>query len=1030
MNSLLVWFRGLIPPSPVDGAGQAQQARLTQWRTGTVAVLAVTVWIAMAEVDRLIADSATSTGRSASASSLQALDPRLGQENWGLWLGLPEEIRQQVCTLLGIYTGLDAIFAILYIKLLFGFFSSKFMATLAVGAVAAGELAELILQVQGIQHLRSETLPEILASTLIASGVKWAGLALLVLSVFVYGDFRASVASGLRRVWNALFFHRISVVVIVVIGSLALVPIPGVNDQMPDTQRAWVDAGSSKFVVTSLAALLISGGLFYLGRRRSELAWSLYFAVPDSPNEAPKYWMWALPPLLLGLAIAFVLVTTGLTVPLSWQTLVAAGVPLAAAGLSLGLVRLLGPGLPIEPRPSDPLRAVDAWRCGDVLAMVLLAVSGTALVRAFAAPLALGVAGALDFDASLWAGVGYFVVGVLTVALAFPAGAFVVRFLWDGVLNPRVMAGPRTHAVTVILGRAFAGLGFTFVVIPTAFSGFVGVPGTALLTLGAWAMVIGLSVVALQRQVPLQLFKRMGLRANPVITLLAVVLAVGSLNGGNPALHHVRETELSPAVAAGLMDRPGVAKVFDAWLERSSTCGLDVTSTDEAPIAHQVRPMILVAAEGGGIRAASWTVRALEKLSSVGDCGSDSVMVSSGVSGGSLGLTLSRLYGKDAVATMKALAQPGPLGAAVTGALAGDMVGSGTGLMIPTRFEDPATGHEAVAWNDRAGLVESLWEGSAGKLAAPFDTEIGGPTGALMLNSTDTGTGCRVVISQMDLPSDSASQTAGPASGLSCTAGEGFPLSVDLFDQQAQCPLRLRWSTATLLSARFPIISPAGRAPVMAADSTGAIKCQMKSGFQLIDGGYSEGSALGTVSDLWTRLQDEVLNHNACVLAAAALPPGQEQGRDDPCAGADATGDLVVPVFLFLQNSPGADIVGQPPQAAGELAVPLAGLKAAKLQIGSAAWIQRLEAGANVCPSTAESSDCVLATAEVRAALGNRSVVVVATNSVPALAAPLGWSLSDMSQHQLEKAMDEEALVTSDDAHMQSFAKLLAYLRN
>lgn len=68
------------------------------------------------------------------------------------------------------------------------------------------------------------------------------------------------------------------------------------------------------------------------------------------------------------------------------------------------------------------------------------------------------------------------------------------------------------------------------------------------------------------------------------------------------------------------------------------------------------------------------------------------------------------------------------------------------------------------------------------------------------------------------------------------------------------------------------------------------------------------------------------------------------------------------------------------------------------------------------------------AAAGVRAALGDRSVVVVATNSVPALAAPLGWSLSNMSQHQLAEAMDQEALVTGDGTGMQSFAKLLKYL--
>ncbi|MDD0859240.1 hypothetical protein NHF46_18915 [Arthrobacter alpinus] len=79
---------------------------------------------------------------------------------------------------------------------------------------------------------------------------------------------------------------------------------------------------------------------------------------------------------------------------------------------------------------------MDAWRCGDVLAIVLLAVSGMALVRAFAAPLALGLVGAVGFDASLWASFRYFVVGMLIVALAFPVGAFLVRCLWGGILDP------------------------------------------------------------------------------------------------------------------------------------------------------------------------------------------------------------------------------------------------------------------------------------------------------------------------------------------------------------------------------------------------------------------------------------------------------------------------------------------------------------------------------------------------------------------------------------------------------------------
>ncbi|MDD0859239.1 hypothetical protein NHF46_18910 [Arthrobacter alpinus] len=159
-----------------------------------------------------------------------------------------------------------------------------------------------------------------------------------------------------------------------------------------------------------------------------------------------------------------------------------------------------------------------------------------------------------------------------------------------------MIAGTTTKKVTVIVALVFMGAGFAFAMNPVAMSKFAGVPGTALLTMGAWVMVIGLSVVALQRQVPLQLFKRIGLRANPVISLLAVVLAVGSLNGGNPVLHHVREKAASAAIEAGLADRPSLAEAFDSWLTRDANCGIDVTSVEGVKGAHQVRPMILVAA--------------------------------------------------------------------------------------------------------------------------------------------------------------------------------------------------------------------------------------------------------------------------------------------------------------------------------------------------------------------------------------------------------------------------------------------------
>jgi hypothetical protein len=1047
MNSPLAWFQGLIPPSSVDRAGRAQHARLTQWRTGTVAALAVTVWIAMAEVDRLIADSATADGRTGSANSLQGLDLGLGQENWQIWLALEPGIRGQVRLLLTIYTCLDVLFAVVYISLLSSFFGSRKVARIAIGTVILGELLEMVTQFVGQHALSMNEQPALLWVAIMGTLLKWAGLATLAASVFVYARLRLRVSRNVSRAWNALFFHRLAFVAVLLIGALALLPIAGVNDQMPDTQRAWLNLGPGKFLITSLAALLVSFGLFYLGRRRSELAWSLYAGEQQVPHDAPRYWMWMIPQGLLVLGIGVVLLGGGLTVPLDWRTGVAMGLPLLVAYVSIWMESRGGSVAPIRPRPTSRQRAVDAWRCGDVLAMVFLAVSGMALVRSFTAPIALGIAGSLRWDAGQPAlAVFYLSFGVATAVVAFGAGAVLCRATWGGFMDPREVAGSATRRMSLLLLVIFAIPVASFAFLPVWTSTAAGVAGTAVLAVGSWAMVIGLATVALQRQRAPRVFEAMGLRAAPVMTLIAIVLAVGSFSGGNPALHQIRELQAGQDPATPI-ERPGVAKAFQDWLGRSNGCGQQAVLGSAAGAAGlRVRPMVLVAAEGGGIRATSWTVRAFEELAGAGTCGGDAVLASSGISGGSVGLALSRLYGADgAVASMEALAGPSPLAAAVAGAVVGDVIASGTSLLIPSTVQAPGGGTTPRAWNDRAGLMESLWEFSAPKLAGPFDTATAGPTGALLLNSTDAGSNCRVVISQLDLPGNAA---PGSNAGFQCSGTQGFPVTVDLLDRQAACPLALRWSSAALLSARFPIISPAGRDAVRLDDAGKPTNCQGGANFQLIDGGYSEGSGLGTISDLWPALQKEVLGHNACVTAALAVVKLPFPGNKPPCPNIAATADLVAPVFVFLQNSPGADLVGAPPKAAGELEVPLVGLNAGKLQSATRSWIQRLEQAVNVCPApdqetpgggnpaVAAAKLCAEATGSVSTALGGRSVVVVAPNSVPALGAPLGWSLSALSQVQLEHAMADEAGsrpntkagVTADQGQQQPFDLLLDYL--
>jgi hypothetical protein len=58
-------------------------------------------------------------------------------------------------------------------------------------------------------------------------------------------------------------------------------------------------------------------------------------------------------------------------------------------------------------------------------------------------------------------------------------------------------------------------------------------------------------------------------------------------------------------------------------------------------------PALIVVAEGGGIRAAYWTARAMVKLAEDA-CLGQSVLLSSGVSGGSVGLALTAVAGKHA----------------------------------------------------------------------------------------------------------------------------------------------------------------------------------------------------------------------------------------------------------------------------------------------------------------------------------------------------------------------------------------------
>jgi hypothetical protein len=134
-----------------------------------------------------------------------------------------------------------------------------------------------------------------------------------------------------------------------------------------------------------------------------------------------------------------------------------------------------------------------------------------------------------------------------------------------------------------------------------------------------------------------------------------------------------------------------------------------------------------------------------------------------------------------------------------------------------------------------------------------------------------------------------------------------------------------------------------------------------------------------------------VRRHNAAVLA-------------DP----SATGPVVVPTVVFLQNHFGTDLSAPPSASSSELLVPPVARRA-KTELGSdSALRQRLEALlADAVPCPPKATGCVPA-----GATGVPPYVLVAPATLPSVTAPLGWTLSQTSIDRLRTAMDQQATCT------------------
>ena len=347
------------------------------------------------------------------------------------------------------------------------------------------------------------------------------------------------------------------------------------------------------------------------------------------------------------------------------------------------------------------------------------------------------------------------------------------------------------RATRNLLLMALGGTALVFVVMTAAPQWAAPVMGSAAIVLVAAA-----SWIAVASTLD---FIGMRLRV-PVFSGLLVVAIVFSLWNDNHAIRTLADAQ--PAQRADLRER------LNEWLSRHEP---------ELRKGQRV-PLYVVDAEGGGIRAAYWTVTVLGEIQNRHSKFADHLFSLSGVSGGSLGsavfvglLAQQRDERMDIKDKAQAILSEDFLSPVVASMLYPDLV---------QRFLPMG-----ISSFDRAATLEESWElawkkhvPSRARMSEPLDRLWEKPdawTPNLLLNATWVETGKRII-----------------ASNLRLTAAKGTEDFVDVEDANAFfAPRSLSLATAAHMSARFTYVSPAG-----SLEKNGRIHGRV------VDGGYFENS--------------------------------------------------------------------------------------------------------------------------------------------------------------------------------------------
>ena len=371
---------------------------------------------------------------------------------------------------------------------------------------------------------------------------------------------------------------------------------------------------------------------------------------------------------------------------------------------------------------------------------------------------------------------------------------------------------------------------------------FLEIPAVIFVTLWATVLVTALAMVvnfAEGRELPYF----------TIAVLLVVLWSYTDLNDN----HEIRYIRSNPN---DQVTRQRVDEAFGAWLDARA----------KEPDGQRPYPVFLVAAEGGGARAAYFTALVLEELRARCPRFLRHTFLITGVSGGSIGAALvaasaveeaeRRAKSGDASAPLACWTKHGErasVNSEVTRALSWDfltpllrgaLIPDLLARLVPTDVLWPDWLRRGFIYaTDRARYLERAleraWRAETGRELDDMSfrsawREAQGDVPALMLLTTSVETGRRMAVSHLAMPPGLPTQDTGSTEKSVVTDEAGRLLTLSEVMPEIDLPL----ATAAVLSARFPLVTPAGTLP-----GPGPKR-------RFVDGGYFENSGLTTVLDV------------------------------------------------------------------------------------------------------------------------------------------------------------------------------------